>query len=145
MYSIGALSRETGVKIPTIRYYEQIGLLVPPERTEGNQRRYTGPALERLGLIKNARELGFSIEAIRNLIELSGHPKEPCSEASRIAREQLVCVRERIKKLKALEAELDRLSTDCDNTAIRKCAVLKGLSNQRRSKKDHSSPVESDR
>ncbi len=145
MYSIGALSHKTGVKIPTIRYYEQIGLLLLPERTEGNQRRYTGSALERLSLIKNARELGFSIEAIRCLIELSGHPEEPCSEASRIAQDQLVSVRERIEKLKLLEAELDRLARGCDNAATRKCSILKGLLDQQRSRKGDFTPVGSHR
>ena len=66
MFSIGSLSKQTGVKVPTIRYYEQIGLIDPAERTEGNQRRYRKEALQRLGFIKHARELGFSIETIRS-------------------------------------------------------------------------------
>lgn len=131
MYSIGALSRQTGVKVPTIRYYEQTGLLAPPERTEGNQRRYTEQEAERLGFIKHARDLGFSIESIRNLIELSDHPETPCAQASRIAREQLAEVRERIRKLRRLEVELRRISTGCNDGSTGDCYVLKALSDHR--------------
>ena len=137
MYSIGALSRRTGVKVPTIRYYEQTGLLAPPERTEGNQRRYSEPEAERLGFIKHARDLGFSIDAIRDLIDLSGHPETPCAQASKIAKEQLGQVRERIKKLKRLEVELHRISTGCDDASTGDCYVLKALSDHRLCAAEH--------
>jgi len=94
MFSIGALSKQTGVKVPTIRYYEQIGLIDPADRTQGNQRRYNDEALQRLGFIKHARELGFSIETITALIDLNNHPDRSCAEATRIAHEQLTDVRE---------------------------------------------------
>ena len=74
MFSIGQLSKQTGVKVPTIRYYEQVGLLVSAGRTDGNQRRYDKEGLERLGFIRHARDLGFSIEAITALIDLQQHP-----------------------------------------------------------------------
>jgi len=103
MFSIGALSKQTGVKVPTIRYYEQIGLIDPADRTQGNQRRYNDEALQRLGFIKHARELGFSIETITALIDLNNHPDRSCAEATRIAHEQLTDVRERIASLVRLE------------------------------------------
>lgn len=127
MQSIGELSRRAGVKIPTIRYYEQTGLLAQPVRTYGNQRRYSEQAAERLGFIKHARELGFSIEAIRDLIELGSHPEAPCERASLIAQAQLTQVRERIKKLKRLEGELRRISTSCNDRSTGECSVLKAL------------------
>ncbi len=65
---IGGLSERTGVKVETIRYYEQVGLLPPPERSDGNQRRYTRRHLERLAFIKHARDLGFSVDSIRTLL-----------------------------------------------------------------------------
>ena len=71
MLTIGELSRATGVKIPTIRYYEQMGLMAVAERSGGNQRRYESHDRERLSFIKHARDLGFTIEAIRELLELS--------------------------------------------------------------------------
>jgi len=110
MFSIGALSKQTGVKVPTIRYYEQIGLIDPADRTQGNQRRYNDEALQRLGFIKHARELGFSIETITALIDLNNHPDRSCAEATRIAHEQLTDVRERIASLVRLESELVRIS-----------------------------------
>ena len=127
MLSIGQLSRRVGVKVPTIRYYEDSGLMPPPERTEGNQRRYDRAALERLGFIRHARELGFPIDAIRALLELSERPDHPCAEADRIASEQLRGVRSRIARLQKLEAELARLA-DCgaDGSAAC-CDVLKAL------------------
>src|SRR3954447_18184242 len=70
MLSIGELGQRTGVKVPTIRYYEQIGLLPPPPRTEGQQRRYSEGAAARLNFIRHARDLGFEVEAIRELLAI---------------------------------------------------------------------------
>jgi len=85
MVSIGQLSKRTGVKIPTIRYYEQMGLIDAPERSEGNQRRYTPDGLSRLSFIRHSRDLGFSIQDIKGLLELSQHPEIPCHDAHGIA------------------------------------------------------------
>lgn len=128
MYSIGDLSRRTGVKVPTIRYYEQMGLIAAPDRSEGNQRRYERAELERLTFIRHARDLGFPIEAIRELLSLSGHPDEPCERADQIAREQLVEVREKIGRLQKLEQELDRIVSHCGNHTVGDCYVIRALS-----------------
>ena len=77
MFSIGELSKRTKVKVPTIRYYEEMGLLAEAERTRGNQRRYDKAGLERLSFIRHARDLGFSIEAISSLIELQDPLTDP--------------------------------------------------------------------
>lgn len=128
MLSIGSLSKQTGVKVPTIRYYEQIGLIDPAERTAGNQRRYRKEALQRLGFIKHARELGFTIETILALIELHNHPDRSCAEATAIAREQLNHVRERIASLVRLETELVRISDGCrGDGVVSDCYVLASL------------------
>jgi len=138
MFSIGALSKRTGVKIPTIRYYEQMGLIAPLERTEGNQRRYGKPELEQLGFIKHGRELGFSIEAISSLIALHDHPDRTCAEATEIARAQLANVRAKIAKLSALETELTRLSQTCDGDGIAaECNVLAALADHQQCVTDH--------
>jgi Cu(I)-responsive transcriptional regulator len=129
MLSIGDLSRRTGVKIPTIRYYEQMGLIEPPERSEGNQRRYSRQELDRLSFIRHARNLGLNIEAIRELIELSAHPERPCADADRIAAEQLSTVREKIAKLKRLETELERITTHCHGDQVKDCYVIRALAN----------------
>ena len=127
MYTIGELSRRTGVKVPTIRWYEQAGLIDEPGRTAGNQRRYARADLERLAFIRHARDLGLGIEAIRELIELSQHPEKPCAEADRIAGEHLAGVRERIARLQRLEAELARIATQGEHGTIGDCYVIRSL------------------
>lgn len=127
MYSIGELSRKTGVKVPTIRYYEQNGLIAEPVRTAGNQRRYAERDSERLAFIRHARELGFPIEAIKALLALSDAPERPCAEADSIAAEQLAAVRARIAKLQRLEAELTRIADCGAHGAAADCTVLNAL------------------
>ena len=137
MLSIGDLSRRTGVKIPTIRYYEQMGLIEPPERSEGNQRRYTRRELERLSFIRHARDLGLNIDSIRELIELSAHPEQPCAHADRIAAEQLQAVRDKIDRLRRLEAELERISTHCHGDQVKDCYVIRALANHELCEGEH--------
>ncbi len=128
MLSIGDMSRRTGVKIPTIRYYEQMKLIDAPERSQGNQRRYSKAELERLGFIKHARDLGLTIEAIRKLIDLSTRPDMSCAEADKIASEHLAFVQARIAKLKRLETELKRITSCCSSGNIDDCYVIHALS-----------------
>ncbi len=127
MLSIGDLSRRTGVKIPTIRYYEQMGLIDAPERTRGNQRRYTSEALRRLSFIRHARDLGLDISAIRELTTLSEHPDKPCAQAHAIANSHLAQVRDRIARLRKLEGELRRIVTSCDAHQVAECRVIESL------------------
>ena len=129
MYSIGQLSRKTGVKVPTIRYYEQIGIVEEPGRTGGNQRRYTEADLKRLGFVRHARDLGMPLEAIRELIALGEHPEKSCNDADRIAGEQLAEVRQRINQLRRLETELQRIATGCKSGKVSECYVLQSLGN----------------
>lgn len=138
MLSIGELSKRTTVKVPTIRYYEEIGLLPEPERTKSNQRRYDAAGLERLSFIKHARDLGFSIEAISKLIELQGHPDQSCKAATDIAFSQLSVIRAKMKRLRALEKELVRISKGCNGDRVSEdCYVLASLAEHRLCKHEH--------
>ena len=138
MFSIGELAKQTKVKIPTIRYYESIGLFAPAERTEGNQRRYTAEGLECLGFIKHARELGFSVDSISSLIELQKYPDRSCYAATALAETQLRTVRSKIKQLRSLEQELARISTGCSGDGVSEnCYVLSSLANHDLCNKDH--------
>lgn len=138
MFSIGHLSKQTGVKVPTIRYYEHAGLLESAGRTGGNQRRYDKAGLERLGFIKHARDLGFSIETILTLIDLQEHPDRSCKEATDIAQDQLSNVREKLRRLTALEAELVRISEGCDGGgSSNDCYVLTSLADHRHCRTEH--------
>lgn len=127
MLTIGKLGAAAGVKVPTIRYYEQIGLLPAPERSAGNQRLYPGAALDRLSFIRHARDLGFPLEAIRDLLSLSDRPDQSCAAADAIARTQLAAVRARIARLRALEAELERMVAQCAHGTIADCRVIEVL------------------
>ncbi len=139
MLSIGDLARRAGVKIPTIRYYEQMGLIAEPERSEGNQRRYRDSDLEQLAFIRHARDLGLSIEAIRELLALSRHPERPCADADRIAADHLVSVRDKIAQLKKLESELERIVSHCDGDhKVSDCYVIRALSDHSLCEHEHS-------
>jgi DNA-binding transcriptional MerR regulator len=137
MYSIGGLSKLTQVKVPTIRYYEQIGLIDTPSRTQGNQRRYSKSDLDRLAFVRHARELGLPLDAIRELIALGEHPDRSCADADRIAAEQLAEVRQRIQRLRRLETELQRISKGCRSGTVQECYVLQSLSDHRLCAGDH--------
>tara|TARA_R110002051_G_scaffold137753_5_gene210278 strand:+ start:2090 stop:2509 length:420 start_codon:yes stop_codon:yes gene_type:complete len=139
MFSIGQLSKRTRVKVPTIRYYESIGLITAADRTEGNQRRYGQAGLAQLVFIKHARDLGFSIDAISSLMVLQSHPDRTCAEATDIARAQLSDVRDKIRKLVKLEAELDRVTTGCDGDGLAgECYVLAALADHQLCDADHT-------
>ncbi len=94
--SIGEASRASGIKVPTIRYYEQIGLLPSRRGTAGNRRFYDASDLRRLRFIRHARELGFEIEPIRELLALAGEPDRPCESADRIAAAHLADIDHKI-------------------------------------------------
>jgi DNA-binding transcriptional MerR regulator len=126
--SIGELSRQTGVKVPTIRYYEQVGLLAAPIRTEGKQRRYGAPDIMRLNFIKHSRELGFDVDDIRELLALSAQPEQPCENADNITERHLATVDQRIAQLQALRAELARMLANCEGGCVADCRVLESLS-----------------
>jgi DNA-binding transcriptional MerR regulator len=129
MLPIGKLSTAAGVKVPTIRYYEQIGLLPSPERSAGNQRLYGTATLDRLRFIRHARDLGFTLDAIRDLLSLSDRPDHSCAAADQIAKAQLVSVRGRLARLQALEAELERMISQCAHGTIADCRVIEVLGN----------------
>src|ERR1700755_2170084 len=121
---IGQLARRTGCKVQTIRYYEQIGLMPAAARTLGNQRIYGQGHADRLAFIRHSRELGFPLDAIRPLLTLADDPEQPCATADRIAQEQLAAVRNRIARLEALKAELDRMVEQCRHGTIGHCRVI---------------------
>lgn len=127
MITIGKLSEATGVKIPTIRYYEQIGLLPEPGRSGGNQRLYNQTQQERLAFIRHARDLGFPLQAIRELLSLSDNPDQPCAAIDEIAQRQLAAVDSRIARLSALRCELERMLDQCVRGKVADCLVIEML------------------
>jgi DNA-binding transcriptional MerR regulator len=127
---IGELARHTGVKVPTIRYYEQIGLMPATDRTLGKQRRYGKEAVARLAFIRHARELGFEIEAIRTLLSLQDDPDQSCARADEIATARLVDVEKRITSLRALRRELRKMLDECSRGRVGQCRVIETLADR---------------
>lgn len=136
-FSIGMLSKSTGCKIPTIRYYEQIGLLPAPYRTEGNQRRYLQQHLERLRLIRHSRELGFGIVEIRELIGLALDNSNDSHDAHKVAEKHLRGVENKIERLTALKEELKLMVDTCDDSKNNKCKVIEVLSDHSLCQAEH--------
>lgn len=100
MLTGGKLGQAAGVKVPAVRYYEQIGLLPKAECSAGNQRLCGRKALDRLAFVRHARDPGFSLEAIRDLLGLSDNPDQPCAAADAIAKAQLVAVESPLRGLR---------------------------------------------
>lgn len=126
-FTIGHLARRTSCKVPTIRYYEEIGLLPAPARTVGNQRRYDAEHVARLGFIRHSRGLGFSQATIRELLELTDNPDQPCDVVTRIASGHLEHVNERIAQLSALKTELERMIKKCSGGKVSDCRIIDAL------------------
>lgn len=127
---IGKLSKETGVKVPTIRFYEQIGLLPPPRRTEGDWRLYGDEARRRLDFIRHARDLGFSVDDIRALLAVAAHPDRPCADADTITRFQLAAIERKIDQLIGLRDELRRMADACAGGSAANCRVIDALADR---------------
>lgn len=137
MLTIGTLAKRTGTKVQTIRYYEQIGLLPEPGRTQGGQRRYSNAELDRLAFVRHARQLGFPLEAIRELLNLADTPDQSCHDADTIAKRQLKQVEQRIARLNALRTELRRMIRECGGGKTCDCRVLEVLRDHSECLTDH--------
>jgi DNA-binding transcriptional MerR regulator len=135
--SIGDLSRRVAVKVPTIRYYEQIGLLPAPPRTEGRQRRYGPEDVSRLRFIRHARDLGFDVEAIRELLSLTAQPDQPCDPADETVLRHLESVERRIAQLTLLRSELRHMLEDCRHGPVRECRIIQVLADHEQCRHEH--------
>lgn len=125
--TIGDLSRATGVKPTTIRWYEGEGLLPPPARTGGGHRAYAGTHLQRLGFIRHARELGFPMPAIRELLQLTSRPEQDCADAHAAATAQIRVIDAKLRQLKALRVELSRMARSCQGGRVAECRIMETL------------------
>jgi Cu(I)-responsive transcriptional regulator len=134
---IGELSRVTGTNIETIRYYERIGLLPAPHRTAANYRSYGDSHRARLTFVRHSRDLGFTIEEIRSLLDLSDDPGRDCSEADRIATRHLAPVEDKIAQLTLLRDELTRIVGRCRGGIAADCRVIEALGDHRHCERAH--------
>ncbi|TXI30399.1 MAG: MerR family transcriptional regulator [Aquipseudomonas alcaligenes] len=124
--TIGALARDSGVNLETIRFYERSGLLPAPQRSAAGYRHYQQMDVRRLRFIRRGRELGFSLEEIRSLLDLAAHPESPCASADQMVREHLDAIETRIRDLQNMRAELSKLA-GCHSGHAEHCRLLEAL------------------
>lgn len=129
--TIGTLARRAGSNVPTIRYYEEIGLLPKPGRKPGGHRIYADDDIRRLFFIRRCRDFGFPIEQVRTLLGLMEDPGRDCNEARDLAQLKLETVRHKLTELKALESALvnfvDCCNAACSGGPFADCVILEGL------------------
>ncbi len=124
---IGDVARATGTRVETIRWYEKVGLLTAPARSQGNYRLYDRSALDRLIFVRRSRSLGFSLDQIRALLVLAGKGDGPCRAVDTMVEAHIVEIDRKIGDLEALRSRLaDRLTT-CGRGAVADCHVLEAL------------------
>lgn len=124
---IGDLASATGTKVETVRYYEKIGLLPSPARTSANYRAYGAEHLARLSFIRRARDLGFTLEAVRELLTLSDNKAQSCEAVDGIARVHLTEIDRKVRDLKALRSELSRVLGSCSHGTVADCKIIETL------------------
>jgi DNA-binding transcriptional MerR regulator len=132
---IGDLASRAGTSAPTIRYYEQIGLLPPARRQEGGQRIFDARDVERLTFIRRGREFGFSIDQVKTLAALLDDPSSSCTAVRDLASEQVEAVRAKMRELRSLERSLLALVKCCDDSCAGgpgpECVVLEDMGRRR--------------
>lgn len=126
-YAIGEMSKRTGVNIETVRYYERINIMPKPDRTAGGNRQYNHDQLKRLSFIKTSRELGFSIDEIRELLEMADRQDFTCGEVHGITVRHLASVRAKIRGLRKLEKALAGMVAECSQGDVPDCPILETL------------------
>ena len=134
---IGELARATGTNRETIRYYERIGLLPRPGRTDSNYRDYSPEDAERLAFIRHSRGLGFELAAIRSLIDLADQPERDCAEADAIASRHLEAVEAKLAQLERLRGELGRMIRQCRGGQVASCRIIEALGEHSHCGPDH--------
>nr|WP_299241235.1 helix-turn-helix domain-containing protein [uncultured Halomonas sp.] len=127
LISIGELARRAGCKPETVRYYEHIELLKNASRTEGGQRRYGKETVRRLTFIRHARDFGFSVDAVRELLTMSDQPDMSCQEVDAMAKHHLEEVESRLQRLSALRDELRRMVSQCAGGKVESCRIIEVL------------------
>jgi MerR family mercuric resistance operon transcriptional regulator len=124
---IGALSKQSGVTVETIRYYEKIGIMPPPARSSGGYRLYSPGDLKRLGFVRRGRQLGFSLDELRELLRLVDGHAYTCAEIHTLMLEHLAEVRRKISDLRRLERVLADTAAQCTEELAPKCPVIDAL------------------
>lgn len=125
---IGELARRSDCLVETIRYYERIGLLMPPDRSANNYRSYDARHAERLVFVRHCRALDMTLEEIKVLLEFRDHPARDCVGVNDLLDKHIGHVVARIAALSALEEQLRQIRSSCSvNNVTGECAILQAL------------------
>jgi DNA-binding transcriptional MerR regulator len=131
--SIGVLARSTGFSVPTIRYYEDIRLIPHPARNSSGHRVYSPAIKKSLDFIKRCRDMGFSLEIIRDLVELSNNPNGNCQKTREITQKHLKNIHQKIDDLQQLATRLTVCVDTCNQLCIgptaSNCTIIEELTN----------------
>lgn len=125
------LARRTGCNLETVRYYEKVGLLPEPPRTASGYRSYNSTHERRLRFVLRARELGFSLDEIRELLRLVDERDRPCAEARDVAAVHLADVRAKITDLRRMERVLEDVVAQCGDGTLPECPLIETLFQER--------------
>jgi len=126
-FGIGEMSRKTGVKIETVRYFEKIGMMPAPERSEGGNRRYSTDHLQRLFFINRCRQIGFNQSEIKALLSMVDNKGVTCGEVHTITTEHIADIRQKIRDLRKLEKVLTQMANECSRGDIPDCPIIETL------------------
>lgn len=124
---IGELAKATATKVETVRFYEKAGLLPSPARTDANYRNYGPGHLQRLSFIRRARDLGFSLDAVRELLALADDREKACGAVDAIASGHLAEVERKIADLTVMRQELMRVIGSCRHNTVADCKIIETL------------------
>ncbi len=125
--TIGKLAKATGTNVETVRWYEKVGLLAAPVRTSGNYRSYAQGDLDRLRFIRRARDLGFTLDQVRALLDLASQPSRDCGSVDELASGHLAAIDRKLADLAALRRELAALLTSCRGGTVSECRILEAF------------------
>ncbi len=124
---IGTASRRSGVSAKMIRHYESIGLIPAPARRDSNYRDYGDDDVHRLGFVRRARDLGFSIDEIRDLLKLWGDEHRASVDVRTLAQTHIADLDRRIERLREMRQTLDKLVCACDGDERPHCPIIESL------------------
>ncbi len=128
--TIGQLAKKADINIETIRYYERRALIPKPYRRESGYREYSEETIKRIQFIKHAKELGFSLKEIHELLSLKLDPKTPCSEVKNRAEAKIADIEEKLKTLQEMKKALVKLTKACSGKGpVIECPILEALEN----------------
>jgi MerR family mercuric resistance operon transcriptional regulator len=135
--SIGELSKQSGVNIETIRYYEKIGVMPAPGRSTSGYRVYDADHLKRLSFVRRSRQLGFSLDEIRGLLRLVDGDAYTCAQVRKLTLEHVAEIRRKIADLKRLKQVMEEMAAQCSGERAPECPIIDALFDARRQFDEH--------